>query len=92
VYAFSAQLTLRAGINPASWTFFSLLATGTVRDHLSLGASWKSAADGEWRVTYTHACTDTANGKGSIPAPFGGGEANIHLKEDILAVAYTFSL
>ncbi|MEK7259785.1 MAG: outer membrane protein transport protein [Pseudomonadota bacterium] len=98
VYAYSDKLTLRAGISradqpiPASETFFSLLAPGTVRDHLSLGASWKTAAGGEWSIAYTHALKETVNGKGSIPAPFGGGEANIHLKEDILTVGYSFDL
>ncbi|MEZ5527509.1 MAG: outer membrane protein transport protein [Gammaproteobacteria bacterium] len=98
VYAYSDSITLRAGVSradqpiPRSETFFNILAPGTVREHLSLGASWKSSERGEWSVSYTHALRESVRGQGSIPMPFGGGEANIHLKEDVFTVAYSFSL
>lgn len=98
VYAYSDSVTLRAGLSrveqpiPRSETFFNILAPGTVRDHLSLGASWKSSARGEWSIGYTHAFEETVKGQGSIPLPFGGGEAKIHLKEDVLTVGYSFAL
>lgn len=98
VYAFSDSITLRAGISradqpiPRSETFFNILAPGTVRDHLSLGASWKRSERGEWSISYTHAFRENVSGRGSIPMPFGGGEANVHLKEDVLTVGYSFSL
>ena len=37
---------------------------------------------------YTHAFRKTVSGSGSIPPNLGGGEADIHLSEDILGVAY----
>ncbi|MCB1666300.1 MAG: outer membrane protein transport protein [Pseudomonadales bacterium] len=98
VYAYSDSVTLRAGISradqpiPRSETFFNILAPGTVRDHLSLGASWKRSERGEWSISYTHAFRESVRGLGSIPMPFGGGEANVHLKEDVLTVGYSFSL
>ena len=98
VYAYSDSVTLRAGISRAdqpirrSETFFNILAPGTVRDHLSLGASWKRSERGEWSISYTHAFRESVRGLGSIPMPFGGGEANVHLKEDVLTVGYSFSL
>lgn len=96
VYAYSDKLTLRAGISrvdqpiPSSETFFNILAPGTVRDHVSLGASWQASEKSEWSIAYTHAFKETVKGSGSIPAAFGGGEADIRLKEEILSVGYTF--
>ncbi len=98
VYQFSDSITLRAGISrseqpiPASETFFNMLAPGTIRDHISAGASWVTTSGGEWSLSYTHALKESVHGQGSIPMPFGGGEANIHLKEDILTVGYSFKL
>ena len=96
VYAYSDELTFRAGVSradqpiPKSETFFNILAPGTIRDHFSIGASWKASEKGEWNIAYTHALKETVKGSGSIPVPFGGGEADVHLKEEILSVGYTF--
>lgn len=100
VHQFSDDLTLRAGVSraeqpiPAQETFFNILAPGTVRNHLSLGASWATGEGqrGEWSLSYTHALKETVRGNGSIPGPFGGGEADIYLKEDILSIGYTIKL
>jgi long-chain fatty acid transport protein len=97
VYSYSDQLTLRAGISradqpiPNSEAFFNILALGTIRDHVSLGASGKVSEKRELSVAYTHALKETVKGSGSIPMPFGGGEADIHVKEEILGVSYTFN-
>lgn len=98
VFSVSDKLTLRAGISradqpiPASETFFNILAPGTIRDHISAGASWATQSGGEWTVSYTHAFKERVQGQQSIPTPFGGGEANIHLKEDILTIGYSVRL
>jgi long-chain fatty acid transport protein len=98
VHAWSDAITLRAGVShaqqpiPSSETFFNILAPGTIEDHVSAGISWKNSNGGEWTVSYTHALEQEVNGKGSIPMPFGGGEADVWLKEDILSVGYTFAL
>ena len=86
--------TLRAGYShatqaiPSSQTFLNILAPGVIQDHLGLGATWRQGKSGELSVAYTHGFKKTVNGSGSIPAAFGGGEADIHLAEDILSVAY----
>jgi hypothetical protein len=36
-----------------------------------------------------HAFKETVNGAGSIPPAFGGGEANISLEEDSLAISFS---
>ena len=102
-YDFSTELTLRGGFNhsdqpiPASETLFNILAPGVVQDHLTLGATWKRAGGDEVSVAYAHGFRGTVNGSGSIPpgfppAGFGGGEANIHLEENQLGVAYAWKL
>lgn len=84
--------TLRGGYShasqpiPADQTLLNILAPGVVQDHLSLGATWRHGKSGELSVAYTHAFKKSV--KGPIPASFGGGEADIHLAEDILGVAY----
>lgn len=94
VYDYSKDLSLRAGYNhasqpiPSDQTLFNILAPGTIQDHLSLGTTYKFGTDGELSVAYTHGFKKTVKGAGSIPAGFGGGEANIHLEENILGLAY----
>lgn len=86
--------TLRAGYSHASQpipkdqTFLNILAPGVIQDHASLGATWRQGKSGELSFAYTHGFKKTVNGSGSIPAGYGGGEANIHLAEDILGIAY----
>ena len=97
-YDYNRDLTLRAGYSrnsqpiPADQTMFNIIAPGVIKEHLSLGATWKTG-QGELSVAYTHAFKNTVHGSGSIPAmPFGGGEANVHLKEDILGIAWGWKL
>jgi long-chain fatty acid transport protein len=101
-YDYSKDLTLRAGIShsgqpiPADQTFFNILAPGVVQDHLTFGATWKTST-GELSLSYFHGFKKTVNGSNSIPrndppAGFGGGEANIHLEEDGLGIAYGWKL
>jgi len=42
--------------------------------------------------SYTHAFENSVNGSNSIPAAFGGGEANLKMYQDALGVAYTWKL
>ena len=86
--------TLRAGYShatqpiPKSETFLNILAPGVVQDHLTAGFTWKTSANSEWSAHYSHAFEKTVKGSGAIPANFGGGDANIRLKEDIIGVSY----
>jgi long-chain fatty acid transport protein len=94
-YAVDERLTVRAGVSesqqpvPASQTFFNILAPGVIRTHLTVGARWNLAERNAISVAYLHAFEKTVYGSGSIPTAFGGGEANISLQEDSLAVSFS---
>jgi long-chain fatty acid transport protein len=93
-YELNPELMLRAGFVklkqpiPQSQTFFNILAPGVVENHLTLGATWKAGGTGELSVAYMHAFEKKVNGSGSIPASFGGGEANLRMSQDSLGIAY----
>ncbi|MHB1236458.1 MAG: OmpP1/FadL family transporter [Gallionella sp.] len=93
-YVYDSQLTLRGGLNhnsqqiPSSQTLLNILAPGVVQNHLSLGATWTLANKSEITVAYIHAFQQTVNGSGSIPAAFGGGNANISMHEDSIGISY----
>lgn len=97
-YAYSKDLTLRAGYSttsqpiPASQTLFNILAPGVVENHLTLGATWTMANNNELTVGYMHAFKKTVSGSNSIPPGMppgmGGGNANLHMYEDSLGIAY----
>lgn len=94
-HRYSDALTLRAGYShaaqpiPRDQTFFNVLAPGVVQDHVTLGFTWKTSAQGEWTGYAAHAFSKTVSGQNSIPASLlGGGEADIRMKENVLGVAY----
>lgn len=93
-YALQPALTLRAGYShagqpiPADQTLLNIVAPGVVQDHVSLGAAWRLTPNGELSVGYTHGLKQNVHGSNSIPVAFGGGEANIHLQENIFDLAY----
>lgn len=97
-YVYGKDLTLRVGYNhsgqpiPSSQTLFNILAPAVLQDHVTAGATWTLAGGGELSVAYTHGFKKTVSGSGSIPAGFFGGEANIHLEENLLGVAYAWKL
>lgn len=99
----SADWVLRAGFSrtgqpvPADQTFFNILAPGVVQKHYTAGASWRTPWGGELTGTWAHASRRTVQGSGSIPpgfppGGFGGGEADVRLKEDIIGIAYGWKL
>jgi long-chain fatty acid transport protein len=93
-YEWSKELTLRAGFVtldqpiPSSQTLFNIIAPGVVENHLTLGATWTFDRNKELSVAYVHAFEKKVNGSGSIPAAFGGGEANLKMYQDALGVAF----
>jgi long-chain fatty acid transport protein len=93
-YDLNKEWTVRAGYNyseqpiPKSQTFFNILAPATVEDHLTLGATWRLASGGEVTFAYMHAFEESVKGSNSIPAGFGGGNANLKMYEDSFGVAY----
>lgn len=94
-YAPSQDWTLRAGYShstqavPDSQTFFNILAPGVVQDHVTIGGSVK-AGGGEVNAFFAHGIKQTVRGQQSIPPLFGGGNANVHLEEDIFGVSYAW--
>ena len=89
-----SDLTLRGGFSLASQpvseseTFFNVLAPGVVTKHLTFGATWTTPGGGELTGTLAHAFGETVSGVGSISTGFGGGNANVRLKENIIGVSY----
>ncbi|MFT3930990.1 MAG: outer membrane protein transport protein [Spongiibacteraceae bacterium] len=96
IYQVSNQLTLRAGYShtqqpiPASETFFNILAPGVITKQATLGATWAIDRQSEVSFSYLHGFKETVHGSGSIPATFGGGNADIHLEENSFGAAYTY--
>ncbi len=96
IYQYDARLTLRAGYShtnqpiPSSQTLLNILAPGVIEDHLSVGASWQLTPEQTLTFSYTHALEEEVKGQNSIPGPFGGGEANLKMSQDILGVAWEY--
>ena len=98
VFRASPTLTLRAGYSrndqpiPSEETFFNILAPGVIEQHASAGATWQLDDNNALTFAYTHAFGETVEGKQSIPPGmppgFGGGEADIYLKEDIFGFSW----
>jgi long-chain fatty acid transport protein len=88
------DVILRAGYNygeqpiPQSETLFNVLAPGVVEDHYTIGGTFKLSGNAELSFAYMYAPRVTVNGVNSIPAPFGGANTNINLKEQPLGVAF----
>jgi long-chain fatty acid transport protein len=92
-YDVTSRLTLRAGYSHSSQpvasteTFLNILAPGVVQDQATVGATWKANAKTSVGFFYGHAFKKTVDGNDSIPASFGGGNANVHLSEDVVGVS-----
>lgn len=88
------EWTLRGGYSfvdqpiPQDQTFLNIYAPGVVQNTITLGATWALSKTGELSMQYTHAFEETVNGSNSIPAMLGGGEANIHMYQNSLGIAY----
>lgn len=95
-YKASDALTLRAGYGrsdnpvPASETFLNLLAPGVVTDHFTAGATVRVQEKLELTGYVLRAPRSTVRGASSIPLPYGGGEANVHLAETAVGLSIGF--
>ena len=93
-YEYSKAWTWRAGYSygkqpiAASQTLFNMLAPVVNNDHLTFCATWTLPSKGELTLAYMHAFENTVSGSGSIPAAFGGGNANLKMYQDSFGVAY----
>ena len=95
-YQASPKLLLRAGYShndqPVSkdQTFLNILAPGIIQDHVSVGATWSLDSQNELSLAYTYGVKKKLKGAQSIPAEFGGGEANLEMDQHILGLSYGF--
>ncbi len=65
-----------------SETFFNILAPATVQHHFTAGFTWEKPDSGwEYSGYALYAPENKVEGNGSIPASFGGGEADVKLSE-----------
>lgn len=96
VYRASDHLTLRAGYGrsqnpvPRTQTFLNILAPGIVKDHFTAGATIGLSDKVELTSYIMHAPRKRVYGSNSIPMPYGGGEADIHLSETAFGMAAGF--
>ena len=94
VYKASERVTLRAGYGrsgnpvPRSETLLNILAPGVVQDHFTLGATMTTGGGLEVTGYAMHAPTNRVRGQGSIPAPYGGGEADVRLAETSAGIGF----
>jgi long-chain fatty acid transport protein len=93
-YDVIADLTLRAGYNygaqpiPESETLFNILAPGVVETHVTLGGTWRITPSAEISFAYVKALENTIEGVDSIPASYGGGEANLTMSQDSFGIGF----
>lgn len=76
---------------PEDQTFLNILAPGVVQHHFTLGATWNNDSGFEVSAFGLYAPKVTVDGENSIPASFGGGNADIHLSEVAVGVALGWS-
>lgn len=94
----SEALTLRAGYGrsdnpvPTSETFLNILAPGVVQDHFTIGATFELGNGMDLTAYGMRAPRNEVAGAGSIPAPYGGGEADIYLAETSVGLAFSWEL
>lgn len=93
-YQWNQQLRLRAGFSHSDQpidkdqTMFNILAPATIEDHATVGMTYALPNGSELSMFYMHAFENKVKGKNSIPAAFGGGEADIQMSQDAFGIAY----
>lgn len=73
---------------PRSQTLFNILAPGVVQNQFTAGATWTRPSGFQVSAYVLEAPKNTVKGSGSIPAAFGGGEANISLAETAFGIGF----
>jgi long-chain fatty acid transport protein len=90
-------VTVRAGFRHTntpirrSQTAVNALTVDTVEDYLTVGATACLNPSNEISFFYAHGFNFKVKGKHSIPASFGGGEANLKEYDDVFAISWGHS-
>jgi long-chain fatty acid transport protein len=96
-YDLTDAWTIRAGWNHSDQpidkdqTMFNILAPAVVEDHLTVGGTYTLPNGSQLSFYYFHAFENKVRGKNSIPAAFGGGEADIKMSQDAMGLSYGFN-
>lgn len=100
-YAYSKNLTLRAGWNHgdnpigAADVTFNILAPGVVKDHLTLGFTYTMPSGSELTMAYMHAFEESVTG-GSLFATMGllpaGTKETIKMYQNSIGIAYSWKM
>lgn len=95
-YKYNQNWTMRAGwnhgdnpINSAD-AFANIVAPGVIKDHLTMGTTYKTSTGGELTVAYTHGFENSVTG----PNPYStsGQLTTIRMHQDILGIAYGWKM
>ena len=93
-YDLNEDWTVRAGYNhssqpiPTSQTLFNVLAPAVIENHVTLGATVKTSKTTDVSLAYVHAFKKTVNGSNSIPANFGGGNADLTMSQNSVSADF----
>lgn len=98
-YAYSQNLTLRAGLNHGDNPIqgrdvtFNIIAPGVIQDHVTLGLTHKTKSGGELTFAYMHAFSTSTTGR-SLFNDFGvaSGSETIKMHQDSLGIAYGWKM
>jgi long-chain fatty acid transport protein len=96
-YQWKPALTFRGGYNHSglpfsnTQTFFNLLAPAVVEHHVHMGTTVGLKSGKEINLAYVHAFGNTLNGVSSIPPTAGGGNANLRMHQDSIAIGFGWS-
>lgn len=93
-YTVNDRWQVRAGYDhsenpiPADQTLLNIVAPAVVTNQYTVGATWTRPSGLEITGYALYAPENTQRGSGSIPGPFGGGNADISLGETIVGVTF----
>lgn len=98
LYQAAPDWIVRAGFSygkepiPANQTLFNILAPGVSDKHVTFGSTWNVNKSYEASFAYTYVYGDRLKGSDSIPADFGGGDANLKINQNTfsLSLGYKF--
>lgn len=101
-YEYDQRLTLRAGYdrtdNPVTGANidFNILAPGVVRDHVTLGFTYKTTAGGELTFAYMHAfnhgVTAPSMLNSFVPPGVSAGSVNVKMHQNAFGIAYGWKM